>query len=490
MKAALYFRVSTDEQKERASIETQREFAAQYCKAQEIQVIASYSDDGISGTVPVADRPDGSRLLTDAKSKKFDTILVYKLDRLARSTLEILKVVEALGHCGVSIKSMTEPFETDSSVGKFLVSMLASVAQLERDAIRDRSGAGMERVARQGKWLGGRPAFGYQIVDGKLALNPEQAKTVEEIFRMFISGSRMNAIARHLNAQGVIHPMGLDEGGENRLWHEATVSKLLRDSLYSGVFTWRKTTARKRLGRRITFIKASKSRQISTSVPAIISVEDFQLAQQIVKENLRTSFRNAKHFYLLRSLVKCGCCGRSYIGLTAGNGAYQYYRCGSHFRRIGVEPCEGRAVRADLLDKAVWEHCSAFIRNPTSVLEEVRGTMLMSQRSQSDLQGRIARLDSVLTRKLTERARVINLVRRGLISDAEAEHELKRLQLEVSQMQQEREELSRGQETAEELELRILDAETMLSFNGGWGSEGRRKHQTRNRACFGRSRDH
>jgi hypothetical protein len=90
--------------------------------------------------------------------------------------------------------------------------------------------------------------------------------------------------------------------------------------------------------------------------------------------------------------------------------------------------------------------------------------MLMSQRSQSDLQGRIARLDSVLIRKVTERARVINLVRRGLISDAEAEHELKRLQLEVSQMQQEREELLRGQETAEELELRILNAETMLSL--------------------------
>jgi site-specific DNA recombinase len=298
MKAALYFRVSTEEQKERASIETQREFAAQYCKVHEIAVSASYSDDGISGTVPVAERPDGSRLLADAKAKRFDTILVYKLDRLARSILEIPKAVETLGQWGVSIKSMTEPFETDSSVGKFLVSMLASVAQLERDAIRDRSGAGMERVARQGRWLGVRPAFGYQIIDGKLAIHNEQAKIVEDIFRMFISGRRMNAIARHLNAQGVIHRIGRNEHGENRLWHEDTVSKLLRDPLYSGVFTWRKTTARKRLGRRITFIKAPESRQISTSVPAIISVEDFQTAQRVVKENLRRSFRNAKHFYL------------------------------------------------------------------------------------------------------------------------------------------------------------------------------------------------
>ena len=359
---------------------------------------------------------------------------------------------------------MTEPFETDSSVGKFLVSMLASVAQLERDAIRDRSGAGMERLARQGKWLGGRPAFGYQIVDGKLAIHPEQAKIVEEMFCMFISGSKQNAIARHLNAQGVIHPMGRDYRGENRLWHEATVSKLLRDPLYSGVFTWRKTTARKRLGRRITFIKAPESSRISTSVPAIISVEDFQTAQRTVKENLRTSFRNAKNFYLLRSLIKCGCCGRSYIGLTAGNGAYQYYRCGSHFRRIGVEPCQGRAVRADLLDANVWQHCAAFIRNPRAVLNEVRETMLASQRNQNDCQERIHGLDSILSNKLTERARVINLVRRGLINDREAEQELTRLQQEVTQIQSERDELSRGQESAEALELRILNAETMLKL--------------------------
>ena len=465
MKAALYFRVSTDEQKERASIETQREFAAQYCKVHEITIIAAYSDDGISGTVPVAERPDGSRLLADAKAKKFDTILVYKLDRLARSTLEILKAVETLGQWGVSIKSMTEPFETDSSVGKFLVSMLASVAQLERDAIRDRSGAGMERLARQGKWLGGRPSFGYQVVNGKLAIHPEQAEIVKDIFRLFLSGSKQGAIARHLNAQAVIHPMGLDREGVNRLWHEATISKLLRDTVYAGTFRWRKTTARKRLGRRITFIKAPESKQISCSVPAIISTEDFEETQRILKENLRRSLRNARYFYLLRSLVKCGCCDRTYVGFTSNNRRrYQYYRCGSHFRKIGVEPCQGKAIRADVLDQRVWEHCAAFIRNPKAVLDEVRQTMLASQRDQNDLNNQIESLDSILIAKQTERARVINLVRRGLINDKEAEHELTRLQQEVNQIQIERDELAKGQETAESLELRLLNAETMLKL--------------------------
>jgi len=134
------------------------------------------------------------------------------------------------------------------------------------------------------------------------------------------------------------------------------------------------------------------------------------------------------------------------------------------FRKIGVEPCEGKAIRADVLDERVWEHCAAFIRNPVAVLDEVRQTMLASQLDQNDLSDRIASLDSKLTGKLSERARVINLVRRGLINDEEAEHELTRLQQEVSQLQNERDEHAKGQETAESLELRLLNAETMLKL--------------------------
>src|SRR5260221_6278144 len=78
-----------------------------------------------------------------------------------------------------------------------------------------------------------------------------------------------------------------------------------------------------------------------------------------------------------------------------GSRRLQYYRCRSHFRRIGVEPCEGKAVRADVLSERVWEHCASFIRNPAAVLEEVRQTMLASQLDQNDLNNRIASLASI-----------------------------------------------------------------------------------------------
>ncbi|HET6890175.1 MAG TPA: hypothetical protein VFH31_03665, partial [Pyrinomonadaceae bacterium] len=116
------------------------------------------------------------------------------------------------------------------------------------------------------------------------------------------------------------------------------------------------------------------------------------------------------------------------------------------------------------MDEKVWEHCAAFISNPAAVLDEVRHTMLASQQDQNDLNNRIASLDSMLNGKIGERARVINLVRRGLINDHEAEYELTRLQQEVGQLQTERDELATGQETAESLELRLLNAETMLKL--------------------------
>src|SRR5947208_16626748 len=115
MAAGIYLRVSTEEQRERQSIETQREFAQKYCDLHSLQIFGVYSDEGVSGTVPVAARPESSRLLQDARAKKFDQLLVYKLDRLGRDARLILNAVEELSGFGVRVKSMTEEFDTTTA---------------------------------------------------------------------------------------------------------------------------------------------------------------------------------------------------------------------------------------------------------------------------------------------------------------------------------------------------------------------------------------
>jgi site-specific DNA recombinase len=142
MPVAIYVRVSTEEQRERQSILTQREFAERYCGLHELNIYRIYSDDGVSGTVPVESRPEGSQILRDARLRKFDQLLIYKLDRLGRETRLILNAVDAFEKLGVRIRSMTEEFDTGTSTGRLMLTMLSGFASHERDVIRERSVAG------------------------------------------------------------------------------------------------------------------------------------------------------------------------------------------------------------------------------------------------------------------------------------------------------------------------------------------------------------
>src|SRR5215213_271247 len=124
-KVALYLRVSSDEQRERESIKTQREFFEQYCELYGLEVAETYADDGVSGTIPLRERPEGRRLLEDARAEKFETLLVYRLDRLGRSLLVIVDAHDSLQAepAGVSLRSATEPIDTSNPSGRLIFQM-------------------------------------------------------------------------------------------------------------------------------------------------------------------------------------------------------------------------------------------------------------------------------------------------------------------------------------------------------------------------------
>jgi DNA invertase Pin-like site-specific DNA recombinase len=149
---------SSEEQRERETIEIQREFLQEYCRLYALEVVQIYADDGVSGTVPLHERPEGRRLLEDAKEGKFSTLLVYRLDRLGRSLLVTVDAHDRLQACGVALKSATEPIDTSSPSGRLIFQMLASFAEYERETIRERTQAGLQRAYRGGKHFGAAPA--------------------------------------------------------------------------------------------------------------------------------------------------------------------------------------------------------------------------------------------------------------------------------------------------------------------------------------------
>src|SRR5690242_2375760 len=213
MAVAVYLRVSTEEQRERQSIATQREFGERFCQLHKLAVSRVYADDGVSGTVPLEQRPEGGQILRDAKLGKFDQLLVYKLDRLGRETRLILNAVADLEKLGVRVRSMTEEFDTGTSTGRLMLTMLSGFASHEREVIRERSVAGIRRIAESGAWLGGIVPYAYRCVGEKReshlvisedlipGLELSEAGVIREVFRMAaVERKSCRVIAAELNA--------------------------------------------------------------------------------------------------------------------------------------------------------------------------------------------------------------------------------------------------------------------------------------------------
>src|SRR5215210_7933427 len=197
-KLALLLRVSSEEQRDRETIEIQREFLQEYCRLYGLEVVQIYADDGVSGTVPLHERPEGRRLLEDAKEGKFSTLLVYRLDRLGRSLLVTVDAHDRLQAHGVALKSATEPIDTSNPSGRLISQMLASFAEYERETIRERTRAGLHRAFRDGKHMGVVP-YGYRADEhGRMEIVPEEADTVRDIIANVAAGSTLYAEAKRL----------------------------------------------------------------------------------------------------------------------------------------------------------------------------------------------------------------------------------------------------------------------------------------------------
>jgi site-specific DNA recombinase len=177
-RVALYLRVSSEEQRKRQTIQTQREFLSEYARVMELKVVDTYSDDGVLGTMPLQERPQGKRLLEDAEAGKFDTVLVYKLDKIGRTLLVIVEAHDKLAEFGVGLRSPHEAIDTSTPHGRFAFQTLASVAELERENIRTRTRNGLHRAFRAGKYMGVVP-YGYVAnKDARLEIVSEEAEVV------------------------------------------------------------------------------------------------------------------------------------------------------------------------------------------------------------------------------------------------------------------------------------------------------------------------
>ncbi len=229
MRAALYLRVSTEDQaREGFSLDAQRKRLSAYCKARGWEVAGVYVDEGHSGRS--TRRPQYQRMLEERGD--WDLILVLKMDRIHRNSMNFTLMMNSLRAWGKEFNSMQESFDTTTAMGRFVMDIMQRIAQLESEQIGERVRVGMDRKARHGKgMLGCGHPYGYDVTPEGLVVNEEEADVVRSIYRLRSEGRSLQAIADHLNSLGI----RAKKGGP---WRRQTVSRILKNPLYCGCLRW------------------------------------------------------------------------------------------------------------------------------------------------------------------------------------------------------------------------------------------------------------
>jgi len=231
LRCACYVRKSSEEGLEQAfnSLDAQREACEAYVLSQRVEgwilVPDRYDDGGISGAT--LDRPALKRLLADIEANKVDVVVVYKIDRLSRAQMDFAKLIEAFDRNEVTFVSVTQSFNTTTSMGRLTLNILLSFAQFEREVIGERIRDKFAASRRKGMWMGGWAPLGYDIKDRKLIVNEREAELVGSIFRRFARGIPPQQLIEALANEGTLNKQG-------KLIEKSYLYRVLNNRLYLG----------------------------------------------------------------------------------------------------------------------------------------------------------------------------------------------------------------------------------------------------------------
>jgi site-specific DNA recombinase len=361
VRCAIYTRKSTDEglNQDFNSLDAQRDAGEAYIRSQAGEgwtlVPDQYDDGGYTGAN--MDRPALRRLLADIQAKKVDCVVVYKVDRLSRSIRDFGKIMEILEKHGATFVSVTQQFNTTTSLGRLTLNILLSFAQFEREIISERTRDKQILARKRGKWTGGHLPLGYDLEDGNLVINEAEAARVRQIFEWYLEGHSVHGIVAKCADLGWRNKEWATKEGKTFGGHplrKCHIYTMLANPLYA---------ARIRAGDEL----------VAATHPPIIDDHTFDLVQQKLKANTRNpgGEHRPKMEALLRGLLYCAACGSpmspSYS--SSKTRRYRYYVCLRTMQRNG-DGCATRAVSAPLVEEAVIESVRRFAAKP-EVIEAI-----------------------------------------------------------------------------------------------------------------------
>lgn len=416
---AIYTRVSDEEQltSDFTSLDSQREYAENYIKSQEALgweiYPEKYNDPGYTGGN--MDRPGLQKLLADARRGKFNVVVIYKIDRLTRSLRDFGKMWELFEKYNISFVSITQKFDTTTSMGRLMLHILLSFAQFEREINSERTRDKKMASAKKGKWLGGYPMVGFDLnrETKKIVVNKKEVKQVEFMFKTYLKEKSCLKAANIINAKGYrakawITKKGRHMGG--RLFTKTSLKDHLKNPIYIGKIRYKDTW-------------------YDGEHPAIINRELFDQVQHHITKNGKlkhSPYKTVRNNCLLTGLVRCTYCGSKMTASASRskNGKYfLYYRC-TKVNKMDRSACEFRHIAARELENIVIERLSFLSKSPkildkmiqkahsstSTILPELRDELNSKLKIQSELENDIENLKICIREKLREKQNVDFLI--------------------------------------------------------------------------------
>ena len=386
IRVVLYVRVSSKEQVDGYSIGEQIERLEKYADAMEWDIVKTFVDPGYSGGN--TDRPGLKEMIREIEKGGIDKVVVYKLDRLSRSQLDTLYLIEKVFLANnTDFVSMSENFDTSTPFGRAMIGILAVFAQLEREQIKERTMIGKEARAKEGKWGGGSTepiGYEYNIAKDLLEVNEYEAMQVRELFDLFLKGMPLRTIETLFREKGYSHKHGY--------WDSKAMRRVLANKIYLG------------------YIRYHDQYYPAEHTP-IIDEETFNNAQELLQQRAE----QYKEFYrkpgarttYLGGMLHCKHCGGKYTKTMGGSTKYgkiYYYVCYSRSKKVKKmvkDPnCKNKNWRMEVLDEIVLNEIKKLAIDPEYIntLKETTPVDVETPDKIKIIQDEIASIDEQISR--------------------------------------------------------------------------------------------
>ncbi len=465
MGVSVYTRVSTDDQaREGFSLIEQRESLQAYARAKGWSVFEVYEDDGYTGTT--LERPGFQRLLSDAEKRRFQGVLVYKLDRLARSLRDQENLCARLEQIGVAVFSSTEQIDRTTSSGRITSQVLGMVNEMFSRLLTERVPPGMRRAVQAGRRVGGGfVPYGYRLNEserGKLEIIPEEAEIVRLIYSLYLEGNSTHQVARILHSKGyktrerVTKKTGRAFGGQP--FEARTIYEILRNPLYAGRIVWaihhRDKTQKTKggYGKSYRYVRNSPDEVTVSENPAFRIIDPLvfdKVSNRLSSQRPGSPGRYTYREYLLTGLLRCAKCGNSMTGWMQLSSAKllkgdpkrtkPYYICSSIRKPQGS--CGNPSIRAEVIEPQVLAIFARAIQHAEIGIRRWKKLVLSDQSKDQQIDESLRKVESELELNLESQRKLFRAHSGNLIAAQIYQDEASNLRIEEHKIRKEKEDL-------------------------------------------------